>query len=38
MSVGDSVKFKDYAGNEVRIEGLDHMLVRMVDILCASKP
>ena len=38
VSVGDSVKFKDYAGNEVRIEGLDHMLVRMVDILCASKP
>lgn len=35
VKVGDSVKFKDYSGNEVRIEGVDHMLVRMVDILCA---
>lgn len=35
VKVGDSVKFKDYAGSEVRIEGVDHMLVRMVDILCA---
>jgi chaperonin GroES len=35
VAVGDKVKFKDYSGNEVRIEGVDHMLVRMVDILCA---
>lgn len=31
--VGDRVKFRDYAGNEVKIEGVDHSLVRMVDIL-----
>ena len=31
---GDRVKFKDYAGNEVRIENKAYSLVRMVDILC----
>ena len=38
VKIGDSVKFKDYSGNDVRIEGVDHMLVRMVDILCALSP
>ena len=32
---GDRVKFKDYAGNEVKIEGKEYSLVRMVDILSA---
>lgn len=35
VKVGDLVKFKDYAGNGVKIEGVEHSLVRMVDILCA---
>jgi len=35
VSVGDRVKFRDYAGNDVRIDGTDYSLVRMVDILCA---
>eukprot|EP00577_Skeletonema_sp_RCC1716_P018433 CAMPEP_0113415120 /NCGR_PEP_ID=MMETSP0013_2-20120614/24391_1 /TAXON_ID=2843 ORGANISM="Skeletonema costatum, Strain 1716" /NCGR_SAMPLE_ID=MMETSP0013_2 /ASSEMBLY_ACC=CAM_ASM_000158 /LENGTH=260 /DNA_ID=CAMNT_0000302043 /DNA_START=129 /DNA_END=911 /DNA_ORIENTATION=+ /assembly_acc=CAM_ASM_000158 len=30
---GDFVKFRDYAGNEVKIEGKEYSLVRMVDIL-----
>lgn len=34
VKVGDSVKFKDYAGNSVKIEGVEHSLVRMVEILC----
>lgn len=33
VKVGDQVKFKDYAGNGVKIEGVEHSLVRMVDIL-----
>lgn len=36
VAVGDRVKFKDYAGNDVRIEGKDFVLVRMVDILATS--
>jgi chaperonin GroES len=32
--VGDRVKFKDYAGNEVKIQGELYSLTRMVDILC----
>jgi len=36
VAVGERVKFKDYAGNEVRIEGKDYILVRMVEILCTS--
>lgn len=32
---GDRVKFRDYAGNPVRIDGQDYNLVRMVDVLCA---
>jgi len=35
VKVGDRVKFRDYAGNGVKIEGKEHSLVRMVDILCA---
>lgn len=35
VAVGDRVKFKDYAGNGVRIEGVEHSLVRMVDVLCS---
>lgn len=34
VKVGDRVKFRDYAGNGVKIEGVEHSLVRMVDILC----
>lgn len=34
VKVGDQVKFKDYAGNPVKIEGVEHSLVRMVEILC----
>ena len=30
---GDSVKFKDYAGNDVMIEGKPYSVVKMVDIL-----
>ena len=33
VAVGDRIKFKDYAGNDVRIEGKDYVLVRMVEIL-----
>ena len=35
VKIGDRVKFRDYAGNDVRIDGIDYSLVRMVDILCA---
>lgn len=31
---GDRVKFRDYAGNPVKIDGAGYHLVRMVDILC----
>lgn len=33
VKVGDRVKFKDYAGNEVMIEGKEYSVVKMVDIL-----
>mmetsp|Transcript_18410 Transcript_18410/g.45626 ORF Transcript_18410/g.45626 Transcript_18410/m.45626 type:complete len:257 (-) Transcript_18410:1350-2120(-) len=33
VAVGDSVKFKDYAGNDVKIDGKAYSLVKMVDIL-----
>jgi len=36
VSAGDRVKFKDYAGNEIKIDGVEYSLVRMVDILCSS--
>jgi chaperonin GroES len=35
---GDLVKFKDYAGNEVIIEGKLYSVVKMVDILCTLPP
>jgi co-chaperonin GroES (HSP10) len=31
---GDMVKFKDYAGNDIMIEGKAYSVVKMVDILC----
>lgn len=34
VAVGDFVKFKDYAGNEIEIEGKQYSVVKMVDILC----
>eukprot|EP00522_Entomoneis_paludosa_P001256 CAMPEP_0172472616 /NCGR_PEP_ID=MMETSP1065-20121228/68432_1 /TAXON_ID=265537 /ORGANISM="Amphiprora paludosa, Strain CCMP125" /LENGTH=245 /DNA_ID=CAMNT_0013230765 /DNA_START=122 /DNA_END=859 /DNA_ORIENTATION=+ len=37
VKVGDSVKFKDYAGNEVMIEGKQYTLVKMVNILSTMK-
>merc|ERR1712150_62466 len=36
VAVGDRVKFKDYAGNDVRIEGKDYVLVQMVNILATA--
>lgn len=33
ISVGDEVKFRDFAGNEVQIEGEEYAVVRMTDIL-----
>lgn len=35
IQVGERVKFKDYAGNDVVIGGKQYSLVRMVDILCS---
>lgn len=35
VAVGDYVKFKDYAGNDVMIEGAPYSVVKMVDILCS---
>jgi chaperonin GroES len=37
FKVGDFVKFKDYGGNDVVIEGKPFSLVRMVDILATLK-
>ena len=33
MGVGDLVKFRDFAGNEVIIDGVEYTVVRMTDIL-----
>jgi chaperonin GroES len=33
IGVGDMVKFRDFAGNEVQIEGDEYAVVRMTDIL-----
>lgn len=33
ISVGDQVKFRDFAGNEVDIEGGEYSVVKMTDIL-----
>ncbi len=35
VSVGERVKFKDYAGNDVMIDGKPYSVVKMVDILCS---
>jgi len=35
VEVGDRVKFKDYAGNDITIEGEPYSAVRMVDLLCS---
>jgi chaperonin GroES len=37
VQVGQRVKFKDYAGNDIKIDGEEYSLVRMVDILCSSE-
>lgn len=34
VQVGDAVKFKEYAGNDIIIEGKQYSVVKMVDILC----
>lgn len=36
VQVGDQIKFKDYAGNDVTIEGKPYSVVKMVDILCST--
>ena len=33
VHVGDRIKFKDYAGNDIMIEGKKYSVVKMVDIL-----
>lgn len=38
VQVGDKVKFKDYAGNDVTIEGKKYSLVKMVDMLSSLGP
>lgn len=35
VNVGERVKFKDYAGNDVTIDGKAYSVVKMVDILCS---
>jgi chaperonin GroES len=35
VQVGDRVKFKDYAGNDVTLDGKPYSVVKMVDILCS---
>jgi chaperonin GroES len=35
--VGDFVKFRDYAGSEVRIEGVSYIIVRAADCLAKWK-
>jgi len=36
VEIGQLVKFKDYAGNDLKIDGESYSLVRMVEILCIS--
>jgi chaperonin GroES len=36
VAVGQIVKFKDYAGNDIKIDGEQFSLVRMVEILCVT--
>ena len=35
ITVGERVKYKEYAGNEVTIDGKLYSVVKMVDILCS---
>jgi chaperonin GroES len=35
VKVGERVKFKEYAGNDVTIDGKAYSVVKMVDILCS---
>lgn len=35
VKVGDRIKFKDYAGNDILIEGMKYSVVKMVDILAS---
>lgn len=35
VNVGERVKFKDYAGNDVTIDGKPYSVVKMVDVLCS---
>jgi len=35
VNVGQRVKFKDYAGNDMMIDGKPYSVVKMVDILCS---
>lgn len=35
VEVGERVKFKDYAGNDVTIDGKPYSVVKMIDILCS---
>jgi len=37
VNVGDRLKFKDYAGNGVQIDGEEYSVVRMVEILCVAE-
>ena len=36
VAPGDRVKFRDYAGNEIRIDGKEYSVVKMVNILSTS--
>ena len=33
LQPGDMVKFRDFAGNEVEIEGKDYSVVKMADVV-----
>jgi len=35
VKVGERIKFKDYAGNDVTLGGKPYSVVKMVDILCS---
>jgi len=35
VKVGERIKFKDYAGNDVTIEGKPYSVIKMIDILCS---
>mmetsp|Transcript_37110 Transcript_37110/g.52434 ORF Transcript_37110/g.52434 Transcript_37110/m.52434 type:complete len:112 (+) Transcript_37110:266-601(+) len=37
VAVGDRIKFKDYGGNDVTLEGKAFSIVRMIDILCSTE-